>query len=234
MRFHLRFLAILIILPSMQAMHAQAREAHQSHAALRETIEQFLHRQASGLPGKVSVTVGAIDQRLRLPACAQPQAFLPRGSRAWGKTTVGVRCTVPSPWNIYVAATVRVQGSYIATAAPLAQGQSITQTDIAKVEGDLTMLPPGVITDESQAIGRTLSISLPLGTPLRQDALRMLQAVQQGQLVRLISGGPGFKVSAEARALNNAGDGQVAQARTQSGQVVSGIARLGGIVEVTY
>jgi flagella basal body P-ring formation protein FlgA len=50
--------------------------------------------------------------------------------------------------------------------------------------------------------------------------------------VRLVSKGANFSVSAEARAINNAGDGQVAQARTQSGTVVSGTARAGGIIEV--
>jgi flagella basal body P-ring formation protein FlgA len=77
-------------------------------------------------------------------------------------------------------------------------------------------------------------MSLPSGVPLRQDVLRSQQAVQQGQMIKLISAGPGFRVSAEARALNNATEGQVAQARTASGQVVSGIAKAGGVVEITY
>jgi flagella basal body P-ring formation protein FlgA len=58
--------------------------------------------------------------------------------------------------------------------------------------------------------------------------------VQQGQSVRVVSSGPGFRVSTEARALNNASEGQIAQARTASGQVVSGIAKAGGVVEVGY
>lgn len=230
---NLKVLALLLILPVF-GVHAQERSPRQEHAALHKTIEQFLQTQTQGLPGKASITVGSIDQRLNLPSCPQPEAFLPAGSRAWGKTTVGVRCTLPSPWTIYVAATIRVRGNYIAAAVPLAQGQTIGPSDIAEVKGDLTALPAGILTDTSQAIGRTLSISLPLGTPLRQDTLRSQQAVQQGQTVRLISGGPGFQVSGEARALNNATDGQVAQVRTPNGQVVSGVARAGGIVEITY
>jgi len=49
-----------------------------------------------------------------------------------------------------------------------------------------------------------------------------------------VSSGPGFRVSAEARALNSAAEGQIAQARTASGQVVSGVAKAGGVVEVAY
>jgi flagella basal body P-ring formation protein FlgA len=52
--------------------------------------------------------------------------------------------------------------------------------------------------------------------------------------VKLVSEGPGFRVSAEGRALGNAADGQLVQVRAPSGQTVSGIARSGGIVEVRY
>jgi flagella basal body P-ring formation protein FlgA len=234
MTLYSKALLTLLMLSLSCGLAAQDSGARQGHAALRQTAEQFLVAQGGGLPGKASVAIGPVDPRLNLPACPTPEAFLPPGSRAWGKTTVGVRCTVPSPWTVYLSASVRVQGDYIAAAAPLAQGQSIGQSDLVKINGDLTSLPGGIITDSSQAIGRTLSMSLPAGAPLRQDALRNQQAVQQGQTVRIVSAGPGFQVSAEARALNNANEGQVAQARTANGQVVSGIAKLGGIVEVVY
>lgn len=201
---------------------------------LRQTVERFLVTQTAGLPGQVSVVAGPIDQRLSLPACAAPEAFLPNGGRAWGRTTVGLRCNVPAPWTIYVAATVHVEGDYIAAAVPLAQGQSIGSNDVAKMKGDLTSLPPGVITDSAQAIGQIAARSVNVGMPLRQDGLRTQQAVQSGQQVRLVSSGPGFKVATEGRAMANGNDGQLVQARTPAGQVVSGVARLGGIVEVAY
>jgi flagella basal body P-ring formation protein FlgA len=216
-----------------QFAHAQSVEQHQDLGVLPKMIERFLHVQAAGLPGEIRIKVGAIDPRLKLPACAAPEAFLPSSSKAWGKTTVGVRCSVPTAWTIYVSATVQVYGQYIAAAAPLAQGQTIGKGDIATVKGDLTTLPSGVITNASEAIGRTTTNSVALGSPLRQDALRNQQAIQQGQAVRIVVNGTGFSVSSEARALNNASEGQLTQVRTPSGQVVSGIAKLGGIVELT-
>lgn len=227
-------LVFLLTLPFLHFAVAQDASARQQHGALREVVQQFLHTQAAGLPGSTSITVGSIDPRLNLAACPTPEAFFPSGSRAWGKTTVGVRCTAPVTWTVYVSANVRVYGEYLAAAAPLAQGQSIGPNDIVKMKGDLTNLPAGVITDASQAVGRTMSMSLAAGMPLRQDVLRAQQAIQQGQTVRVVSNGKGFQVSAEARALNNANEGQVAQARTASGQVVSGVARMGGIIEVVY
>jgi len=229
-----KLLAVLLTLTLASAPHAQDRNARQNHAALRQAAEQFLRTQTNNLPGEVSITVGSIDRRINLPACAALEPFLAAGNRAWGKTTVGLRCTAPLPWTIHVTAVVRVEGDYVAAAVPLASGQSVGPSDIVKMKGDLTDLPAGVITDPSQAIGRTVTLSLQPGMPLRQDTLRAQQAVQQGQIVRLVTAGPGFRVSGEARALNNENDGQVTQARTNGGQVVSGIAKMGGIVEVTY
>lgn len=225
------FAALSLLMGTVQA---QPQPPRQDAAALRQAAEQFLRAQTAGLPGEVELTVGQIDTRTSLPACPAPDVFLPNGSRLWGRTTVGIRCTAPSPWTIYVGATVQVIGEYITTAAPIAQGQLVEPIHLTRARGDLTTLPNGIITDPSQAVGRTASISLPAGMPLRGDALRAQQAIQQGQTVRVISNGPGFQVSTEAKALNNAAAGQVAQARTPSGQVVSGVARAGGIVEVTY
>lgn len=231
-----RFLFAVAALAAGAGAAAQtaASEQRQDRNALRQSVEQFLQTQAAGLPGKAGIAVGAIDARLNLPACAALEPFFPNGSRAWGKTTVGVRCNAPAPWTVYVAATVRVQGSYYSAAAPLAQGRALGPNDIVKTSGDLTALPPGIVTDPSQAVGRTLVMSLAAGTPLRQDALRSRQAVQQGQIVRVVSNGPGFSVSTEGRALANGAEGQLVQARTAGGQVVSGIAKAGGVVSVTY
>ncbi len=230
----MKSIALAALLTSAGMAAAQMPTPRQDQTVLRQQAEQFLRIQSAGLPGSVNIQVGQIDARTNLPACAAPEAFLPTGGRIWGKTTVGIRCVAPSPWIIYIPATVQVMAEYLVTAAPLVQGQILGPNDIAKVKGDLTALPSGILTDPSQAIGRTLAASLRMGAPLRNDALRSQQVVQQGQTVRIVSVGPGFRVSAEAKALNNAADGQVAQARTASGQVVSGVAKAGGVVEVTY
>ena len=234
--------AVLLTSTLLQAASAfaQATEmpgsppARQDPESLRQGVSQFLQRQATGLPGEISIEVGQINARTILPACVQPEPFLAHGSRIWGKTTVGIRCTAPLPWTIYVSANVHVMADYIAAAAPLAQGQTIGNNDIARIRGDLTRLPAGIITDASLAIGRTTMSSLQVGAPLRQDTLRAQQAVQTGQTIRLLSSGPGFKVSTEGRAMNNAAEGQTVQAKTATGQIISGIAKAGGILEVTY
>jgi len=143
------------------ALHAQPGAARQEMASVRRSVEQFLQIQSAGLPGQVSISVGAIDPRMQLAACAEPQAFFMPGARAWGKTTVGVRCVAPSPWTIYVQASVSVIGDYLASAVPLAQGQNIEASQLVTLKGDLTMLPAGIATELTQVVGRSANISLP-------------------------------------------------------------------------
>ncbi len=226
--------ALLALLPAAQAQAQQAAPLRQDAAALKRSVEQFLQVQSGGLPGQVTVAVGAIDPRMNLAACPNPQAFFMPGARAWGKTTVGVRCVAPAAWTIYIQATVSVVGDYIASAAPLAQGQAIEAGQLVILKGDLTTLPAGIATDMGQVIGRSTNVSLPPGTPLRLDTLRSKPVVQSGQLVRLVSSGNGFSVSAEARAMSTAGDGQVVQVKTSGGQQITGIAKAGGLVEVAF
>jgi flagella basal body P-ring formation protein FlgA len=223
-----------LILALATLLPAAAQADGMDPAALRQTVDQYLQVQTAGLPGKVTVTVGNIDPKMKLAACPAPEAFLMPGSRAWGKTTVGVRCAAPSPWTVYIQANVSVLGNYIAAGTPVSQGQPIVESQLVTMQGDLTTLPASIATDKAQVLGRTSNVSLSAGPQLRIDTLKSKAVVQMGQLVKLVSSGAGFRVSAEGKAVGNAADGQVVQVRTPGGQNVSGIARAGGLVEVAF
>lgn len=210
------------------------QSAKQDLAVVRARITEFLKTQTIGYPGKVSVNAGAIDPNLKLAQCPDVQVFMPSGSRAWGKTSVGVRCNAPNVWTIYVQATVSVAAQYLVAAAPLVQGQVVTSQNLIFESGDLTQLPAGVFTNPAQAIGRSVNISMNAGTVLRQEMLKAAPVVQQGQTVMVTSNGKGFSVTAEGRAMTNATEGQIVQVKVASGQVVSGIARNGGQIEVGF
>ena len=215
--------------------HPAARASErQQPLVIRQAIENYLRAQTAGLPGTVTYTVGAIDPRSILAACGALEVFTPPGARLWGHTSLGVRCSGATPWNIYVTAHIKVVGAYAVTARPVTQGQALTPSDIAMQSGDLTLLPTGVLTDLQQAVGKTSLAALAPGQPLRQDLLRAPLVVQQGQTVVVNSSGRGFMVSADGKALNNAYEGQIAQVRTPSGQTLSGVARTGGIVEIRF
>lgn len=217
----------------MSGMPAVAHGAERQEAMpVRKAVENFLRRETAGLPGAVSFTVGAVEAPLNLPACTTLEPFTPVGSRLWGTTSVGVRCNGAAAWNIYVPVEVRVIADVVHSARPLAQNQAIAESDVALQRADLTRLPAGVLTDMNQAVGKTLTGTIGGGQPLRHDSLRSPIIIHQNQSVKLLVQGRGYSVSAEGRALIAAAEGQPVQVRVQSGQVVSGIARNGALVEL--
>ncbi|MCB5183787.1 flagellar basal body P-ring formation protein FlgA [Methylobacillus gramineus] len=227
-------IVLVAICSCLVAVSVRAEDVHQDLTLVRQKVEGFLLTQSAGYPGQVSVSALAIDNRLKLAACTSMQMFLPHGSRVWGRTSVGVRCNAPAIWTVYVQANVQVMADYLITATPLAQGHIISEQDLARNRGDLAKLPPGIFTDSAQAVGMSVGVSLSAGTVLRQEMLRVTPVVQQGQKVVLSSAGNGFTISAEGTALGNAGEGQRVKVKVGNGQVISGLARQGGQIDVIF
>jgi flagellar basal body P-ring formation protein FlgA len=211
-----------------------ASHGRQDLAPVNQAVEDYLRIQTQGLPGEISFTIGNLDPNNQLPPCSSMEVSLPPGARAWGRIHVAVRCLAPETWSLFVAAQVRVIADYLVAAHPLVQGQTVTGADLAQQRGDLAELPAGILTDQTQAIGRTASLSIVAGRPLRADMLRQPLLIRQNQAVRIVSRGAGFQVASEGKALNQGSEGEVIQVRLANGQVVSGLARAGGIVEVGY
>ena len=229
-------LAVLlaVLLVGGAALAAAPTHAQQAPDAVEARVRDFLQAQAAGLPGEVTIQVSALDPNNQLPACAALEPFLPAGTRPWGRISVGVRCDSPVTWTAYVQAQVSVVADYLVAARPLRAGQIVGPADLGQRRGDLTALADNILTDGTQAMGHTTRFAVAAGTPLRGGMLRVPHAVRQGQTVPVISAGPGFRVSSEGRAMNNAAPGESVRVRLANGQVVTGIAQPGGTVEVSF
>ncbi|MFZ6848446.1 flagellar basal body P-ring formation chaperone FlgA [Undibacterium sp. RuRC25W] len=215
------------------AMAADIGVTAQDHDKIKQVATEFLRQTSIAQPGDVEITVNAIDNRLILAPCQALVPFLPTGSKAWGKTTLGVKCTAPTSWTIYLRANVQITAEYYVAAHSLTKGQVIAIDDLSKIKGEISNLPVGFISNPDQAIGKAIQNSVSSGTLLRTDALKSPAVVQQGQSVRVISMGNGFQVTTDAQAMNNASEGQIAKARTANGVTLSGIAKAGGIIEIS-
>lgn len=230
-RFFLPRLASVFFLFCLAASFTPAL-ARQDPAPVRAEVGRFLNIQTRSLSGEVSVQVGDFAADNALASCLQFEAFLPPGTRLWGRITVGIRCLAPSSWSAYVPAEIRIRGLYLVTTTPLVAGQTLSPADLRQEAGELTAQAPDVLTDPAQAVGYVARISIAAGKPLAASHLRQPPAVVQGQPVKVISRGPGFQVANDGTALSTASDGQGAQVRLNNGQVVRGIARNGGFVEI--
>ena len=224
-----KYLISLFAVLSLNALIASAAQP-QSHAQIRDTVAAFVRAQTQAIPGKVTIQVSEIDRRTILPACPALEAFMSPGTQLNGNSSVGVRCTTQQNWTIFVPVNVKISVNLLTTNKLLQQGQTLRAEDLGSLSSDT--LQPGTLTDTSQAIGKIMKYSLAAGQILRLDMLRAPYTIKQGQSVHLKVLRPGFQVSAEGQALNNAAEGETTSARTASGQVVSGIVK-GGTIEIT-
>ncbi|MFZ6689929.1 flagellar basal body P-ring formation chaperone FlgA [Undibacterium sp. SXout11W] len=235
MNYFAKFVVTLagVALLNSYALAITKDDLKQDHDKIRQVATEYLQHISTAQPGDAEISVGPIDSRLNLAECQALIAFLPTGSKAWGKTTVGVRCTAPSNWTIYLRANVQITAEYYVAAHSLSKGQVLALEDISKIKGEISNLPAGFINNPDQAIGKALQVSISSGTLLRVDSLKNPAVVQQGQTVRVISIGNGFQVTTEAQAITNASEGQIAKAKTANGVTLSGIAKAGGIIEIS-
>jgi len=217
--------AILLLI----ALPAQA-DAQQSHAEIFEAVTAFVRAQTHDLPGKVNFKVDEIDPRSVRSACPTLEVFLPSGSQLLGNSMVGVRCPDKKGWTLFVPVHVMVSVDMLITNKPLTQGHVLQTEDLSSQNAEMTQT--GILTDPSQAIGKVLKNGIGAGQVLKQDMLRAPYAITQGQTVRLQVEGTGYSILSEGQALSNAEEGQSVKVKTASGQVVSGAARPGGIVEI--
>ncbi|MEM5318337.1 flagellar basal body P-ring formation chaperone FlgA [Paraburkholderia sp. JHI869] len=203
----------------------------QDGESIRAVALNFLQQQSAGLPGHVNITVAPVFPR-GLAACTSLEPFMPPGARTYGHTTVGVRCIGAKPWTLYVSARVAVEVNYYVASRQIGAGEALSAADFMPRAGDLASLPQTIITDPNQATGAVALARIAAGLPLRTDMLRSAASVVIGQTVKVIAVGSNFTISAEGSALNNAEPGQQVRVRTSGGQIISGVVKDAGTVQV--
>jgi len=223
--------AALAIALGLPAPSSARTPATQDPATLAAAAQRYLRDQLAGVPGTVRITLDPINAE-RLPACDAllPQQPRPRPLRP--RMSVGVRCAAPQAWTVCVQASVSVAGRYYVAARPIQAGRIIGPGDLEPRDADLATLSPTVLADASRIIGMQAASRITAGQPIRATALRSAQSVERGQNVSLLINGQGFTVSGEGQALENAAQGDRVQVRTASGQIVSGIVKQAGQVEI--
>lgn len=227
----LRAVCLAALLSASPAAVQARGAAIQTPEAIIIAARAYLLERLAALPGQPSVTIDP-PRTEQLASCQNLSPFMPSSMTLHSRMTVGVRCDGPKTWTIYVQASVSVPGHYYVASRMIAAGQALTLADLEPRDGDLTALPPGVITHPETVIGMTAAYRINAGQPVKGGALRNAQSVVRGARVRINARGNGFMVSSEGQALGNAAPGAAVQVRTASGQVVSGVVRNAGLVDI--
>lgn len=197
-----------------------------------QALKVYLERATTGLPGRVEVSVGALDERIKLAPCAQVEPYVPQGARLWGRSSIGLRCVDGAGWNVFLPVDIKVFGRALVAARAFFPGDNPGQADVREEEIELTRETGIVVTQLGQLEGKTAARMVGAGQILKQDFFRAPPAVGAGDTVQLVYNGAGFSILTGGRALANAADGQQVRVQTESGRVVQGIARLGRVVDM--
>ncbi len=223
-------LVAAILLPSPAA---RADETH-SLEAIRAGVRDFVLAQYNGRRDDLEVEVGALDKRLRLPACPRRlEISLAPGTSLAGRTTVGVRCTGTVGWSLYVPVRVRRFGEVVIARRALARGQILGADDLALERRDLFALPGAPLTEPGQLLGQMVRQPLAAGTVLQSTMLTSRKLVRRGDAVTILVETGAVNVRASGIALADGATGERIRVRNvltkkviQATVVAAGLVRI--------
>src|SRR5690606_2097580 len=159
----------------------------QSLESIQAAAVSFVESRLSS-QGEHFVTAAPLDPRLRLQACSSElEAFAPSTTSIGARTTVGVRCSAPAAWTLYVPVSVEVEIPVLVLKHPLARRSRVT---VADVEPQVRRVPGSAtnfVSDVASLQGHRLKRPLPAGAPVTVDALMPDILVRRGQQVTLIA-----------------------------------------------
>ncbi len=217
-------------LPLAAQAQAQAAPADGAQEAIRLT-QQWLDdlvartQPAGGNKLRMEVSVGSLDERLRLAPCARVEPYLPTGTRLWGRTRLGLRCIdgAAARWNVFLPITVKAFGPGWVLRGAVPSGTVLTADDAVQEEVDWAAEASAVLVDPDQWVGMVVTRPLSGGQALRQTMLKPPQVFAVGAQVRVVAQGNGFQVTSDGQAVSSGVIGQTARVRMDNGRVMSGV-----------
>jgi flagellar basal body P-ring formation protein FlgA len=220
--------AVLLACAAAVAPHAHA-QALDATADMAQSTQRWLEaavgkaQSLSGSALRMEVSVGTLDERLRLAPCARVEPYIPPGTRLWGKTRLGLRCVEGATrWNVFLPVTIKAFGPAWVVNGTVASGAVLAATDAVETEVDWAAETAPVLADSSQWVGQVAARPLTPGQTLRQGVVRPPQVFQAGAQVRIVAQGAGFSVASDGQALGAGAVGQQVRVRMENGRMVSG------------
>ncbi len=208
--------------PAPAQIQAQA-SVHISPKAIQQQTVSFLTGHYQHL-GRLEVSVGNLDRRLRLQTCGRPLAFSARDtSGLGGNVSVQVRCADQPGWSIHLPAQVSAFREIPVAARDLVRGEQLTAGDIHWQVTNISQLRQSYLPDPSEIIGREVKRNIGQGAPFINTALDSPRVIRRGDSVLLESTAGGIRVLANGTAMSDGRLGQAIRAKNnQSDRIVSG------------
>ena len=226
----LRAVGAAVLCVAASAAQAQVNLEQMTQQWLDEALARNMPAQS---PLRMEVSVGALDERLRLAPCTRVEPYLPTGARLWGRTRLGLRCQEGAVrWNVFLPVTVKAYGPAWVLTGDVTMGTVLSAADATEAEVDWAAENTSILAEPNLWVGLVASRHLKAGQALRQSMLRAPQVFQAGALVRVVAQGQGYAVSAAGQAMSAGAAGQTVRIRMDNGKIVSGIVNDDGTISV--
>lgn len=225
---------IMMILMMTNTLSSQAAD-YQEHASIYSVAKRFMQQHlATQQHQDATVTMSKLDRRLNLNRCDKTlEAFLPRGSRNMGNTTVGVRCTGNRPWSINIPAKVSVFRNVLVSTKLLSRGESIRPGDLKLASRNLADLPHGYLQDYDDSLGMNVKRRIMPDTAVTPAMLKKPQLIKRGQKVSIISDAGRAQVRMLGKALAGGAAGDRIQVQNaSSSRKLEGVVTSDGAVRI--
>ncbi|MCB1784900.1 MAG: flagellar basal body P-ring formation protein FlgA [Gammaproteobacteria bacterium] len=209
--------------------------AVEPHEDIRAAAEQHVLARTESLSGRIEVTVGNLDSRLRLAACDKAlETYDSPNALSGGRGVVGVRCTGSKPWKLFVPVQVATLNQVVVSQRPLVRGQSLVAADLALKEIDTSTVHKAYFTRIEDVVGLRTKRAVSGGATLHAGLLQRAKLVKRGSQVMIVSALDGLHVTMRGKALADGGRGDRIRAKNlASGRVITGTVTDSGVIEVT-
>lgn len=227
---HPRLLAMLLMLATSAVRADDGRV--ESLDRIRTAAVTFVSVQS---PPTAKIEAAALDNRLRLPLCAQPLESSAASPATRGAWNIVITCrAVGNPlWQVFVPVKVLDLQAVVVMVRPVMPGQPLTADALRLESRDVATLGYGYFNEVQKAAGQVLRRPVAAGAVLTPDAVSAQKLIKRGALVTMIGRSGTLEVRAQGKALGDGGDGErISVENLSSRKVVQGVVKDGGTVEV--
>jgi flagella basal body P-ring formation protein FlgA len=223
------FLWVFLVLSGMPAL---SFAQNQNVDTLMSKVTAHLQQKFGG-PTNALVKVFPPETELNLASCNKLDITVPGGpSSLNGNIRVGVKCLQSNGWTIFLSANVQQKKTYFVTNRQIPYGEILKAEDLVPAQDFPDNIPMDAVFDLRQAVGRGVVEIVEKNTAILSRHFSNQSVISNGQAVKVLIQGTGFKVTSDGKALGNAGVGQFVKIKLNSGQVVTAVAKTQGFAEI--
>ncbi len=216
------FAAAWAVVVSILAINCQA-DGFYSHQEIRQQAASFLTKQYAA-QGKLEVSIGNLDSRLRLPHCSQALDFSAQDTaNSGGNLSVQTQCRGTPRWSTHIPAQVRIYREIPVASRDLSRGQTLNTADISWETREISQYRQEYLTKSEDILQLEAKRNIGKGTLFFASALNAPKVIKRGDQVALSSNIAGINVTSSGTAMSDGRIGERIRIKNnQSARVISG------------